>query len=53
MKATVTDGGKNTFVQGRALFVAPNVGKQFAGLFKWKDGLAKQLQPAAAVAATS
>lgn len=53
MKATVTDGGKNTFVQGRALFVAPNIGKQFAGLFKWKDGLAKQLQPAAAVAATS
>ncbi|KAF6250303.1 HotDog domain-containing protein [Scenedesmus sp. NREL 46B-D3] len=45
MKATVTDGGPSTFVQGRALFVAPNIGKQFAGLFKWKDGLAKQLQP--------
>lgn len=53
MKATVTDGGSHTFVQGRALFVAPNIGKQFARLFKWKDGLAKQLQPSAAVPATS
>eukprot|EP00882_Tetradesmus_deserticola_P012165 GHRQ01012889.1.p1 GENE.GHRQ01012889.1~~GHRQ01012889.1.p1 ORF type:complete len:297 (+),score=115.29 GHRQ01012889.1:332-1222(+) len=53
MKATVTDGGSNTFVQGRALFVAPNIGKQFAGLFKWKDGLVGQLQPSAAGAAAS
>jgi hypothetical protein len=53
MKATVTDGGKNTFVQGRALFVAPNIGKQFAKLFQWKDGLSKQMQQPAAVAASS
>lgn len=54
MKASVTNGNGTTFATGRALFVAPNLGKQFAGLIKWKDSLSQQLQqPAAVAVATS
>jgi hypothetical protein len=35
MKASVTDGRKAAFATARALFVAPNLGRQLAGLFKW------------------
>jgi acyl-coenzyme A thioesterase PaaI-like protein len=35
MKATVSNGDKSAFATGRALFVAPNIGKQLAGLFQW------------------
>ncbi|KAF8068256.1 THEM4 [Scenedesmus sp. PABB004] len=38
MRAGVSDGRGTTFAAGRALFVAPNLGKQFAGLLKWRDG---------------
>eukprot|EP00879_Flechtneria_rotunda_P004332 GHRR01004582.1.p1 GENE.GHRR01004582.1~~GHRR01004582.1.p1 ORF type:complete len:295 (+),score=65.66 GHRR01004582.1:236-1120(+) len=45
MKASVTNGQGTMFATGRALFVAPNIGKQFtSALFRWRDGLAKQLQ---------
>lgn len=36
MRASVSDGGRNTFATGRALFVAPNLAKLF-GLNKWRD----------------
>jgi len=35
MKASVCNGEGNKFATGRALFVAPNIGKQLAGLFQW------------------
>eukprot|EP00775_Hariotina_reticulata_P009986 gene9986-10141_t len=51
MKATVSNGATTTFATGRALFVAPNIGRQFAALLKWKDGLVQPKAGAATVAA--
>jgi hypothetical protein len=51
MKATVSNGANATFATGRALFVAPNIGRQFAALLKWKDGLAQPKTAATTAAA--
>lgn len=42
MKATVSDGSRATFATGRALFVAPNIGRQLASMFNWKQGSSRQ-----------
>lgn len=42
MKATVSDGSRSTFATGRALFVAPNIGRQLASMFNWKQGSSRQ-----------
>eukprot|EP00878_Enallax_costatus_P004142 GHUV01004371.1.p1 GENE.GHUV01004371.1~~GHUV01004371.1.p1 ORF type:complete len:298 (+),score=91.03 GHUV01004371.1:262-1155(+) len=55
MKASVSDGTGTTFATGRALFVAPNIGKQFALLLRWKDGFGQRQrqEPTAAAAVTA
>lgn len=50
MKASVCNGEGNTFATGRALFVAPNIGKHFSKLLVWKDNMQGQLQQQVAVA---
>ncbi len=52
MKAAVSNGTGTTFATGKALFVSPNIGKQFAALLKWRDGFGQRQQPPAAAAAT-
>lgn len=57
MCASVTDGSKTTYAAGRALFVAPGMGKHFAALRQWRDSLGRQLagstRTAAAVATSN
>jgi acyl-coenzyme A thioesterase PaaI-like protein len=48
MRAIVSNGRGTTYATGRALFVAPNIGKQFAALLKWKDGFGHRQQSSAA-----
>ena len=47
MKATVSNGSSSTLATGRALFVAPNIGKQLAALFNWNKGGSSRQQQAA------
>lgn len=55
MKASVSNGTGTTFATGRALFVAPNIGKQFASMLRWRDGFGQwqRQQPTAAAAVTA
>lgn len=53
MRASVSNGAGTTYATGRALFVAPNIGKQFASLLKWKDGFGQRQQPVIAAPVTA
>jgi acyl-CoA thioesterase FadM len=50
MKASVCNGEGSRFATGRALFVAPNIGKHFGKLLSWTDKVQGQLQQQVAVA---
>ena len=50
MKASVCNGEGNKFATGRALFVAPNIGKHFSKLMSWTDKVQGQFQQQVAVA---
>lgn len=50
MKAHVTNGEGVTYATGRALFVAPNIGKHFSKVLSWAGVTRQQQQQQLAVA---